>query len=175
MSADRRLTFVNRTWLEWFGANAGSGPIESALPGATARALAIHAGDALEGRQTHFELTLERETGVQRDVEGVFVPDLDSRGESRGFVAMLTALQALRDARPDILVADIGMPGEDGYWLVEQVRQDPALADLPAIALTAYARAEDRARSLEAGFQIHLTKPLDADELSAAVASLVTR
>ena len=67
------------------------------------------------------------------------------------------------------------MPGEDGYWLVEQVRRDPALADLPAIALTAYARAEDRARSLEAGFQIHLTKPLDADELSAAVASLVTR
>ena len=82
------------------------------------------------------------------------------------------ALQALRDARPDVLVADIGMPGEDGYWLVEQVRADPALADLPAIALTAFARAEDRARSLSAGFQAHLTKPLDADALTTEVASL---
>jgi CheY-like chemotaxis protein len=82
------------------------------------------------------------------------------------------ALQALLDERPDVLVADIGMPGEDGYWLVEQVRADPAMADLPAIALTAYARGEDRARSLAAGFHLHLTKPLDADDLVAAVASL---
>ena len=82
------------------------------------------------------------------------------------------ALQALRDARPDVLVADIGMPGEDGYWLVEQMRADPALAELPAIALTAYARPEDRARSLASGFQAHLTKPLDAEDLTAAVASL---
>ena len=81
------------------------------------------------------------------------------------------ALQALRDSRPDVLIADIGMPGEDGYWLVEQVRADSTLADLPAVALTAYARAEDRARALEAGFQAHLTKPLDADALTSAVAS----
>ncbi|MEX2270372.1 MAG: ATP-binding protein [Vicinamibacterales bacterium] len=98
---------------------------------------------------------------------------LETRGASvRTAPSARHALQALRDARPDVLVADIGMPGEDGYWLVEQVRRDPALADLPAIALTAYARAEDRARSLEAGYQIHLTKPLDADELTAALAAL---
>jgi signal transduction histidine kinase len=101
---------------------------------------------------------------------------LEARGAAvRTAPSARHALQALRDARPDVLVADIGMPGEDGYWLVEQVRRDPALADLPAIALTAYARAEDRAKSLDAGFQIHLTKPLDADELSSAVASLVHR
>ena len=82
------------------------------------------------------------------------------------------ALQVLRDGRPDVLVADIGMPGEDGYWLVEQVRADPTLADLPAVALTAYARPEDRTRSLAAGFQAHLTKPLDADELTSAVSML---
>jgi len=82
------------------------------------------------------------------------------------------ALQALRDARPDVLVADIGMPGEDGYWLVEQVRADATLSDLPAVALTAYARPEDRARSLAAGYQMHLTKPLDADQLTSAVSSL---
>ena len=81
------------------------------------------------------------------------------------------ALQALRDSRPDVLVADIGMPGEDGYWLVEQVRADPTLGDLPAVALTAYARAEDRSRALAAGYQAHLTKPLDPDALTTAVAS----
>ncbi len=98
---------------------------------------------------------------------------LETRGATvRTAPSARHALQALRDARPDVLVADIGMPGEDGYWLVEQVRADDALADLPAIALTAYARPEDRARSLAAGFLAHLTKPLDADALTSAVASL---
>ena len=98
---------------------------------------------------------------------------LEGRGASvRTASSARMALQALRDNPPDVLVADIGMPGEDGYWLVEQVRSDAALAAVPAVALTAYARPEDRARALSAGFQAHLTKPLDADALTAAVASL---
>jgi PAS domain S-box-containing protein len=126
-----------------------------------------------------------RRAGDIRDLSVVLVDDqpdalemtrllLETRGAHvRTAPSARHALQAIRDERPDVLIADIGMPGEDGHWLVTELRGDPALADLPAIALTAYARPEDRAKSEAAGFQAHLTKPLDADELTAAVASLV--
>ena len=75
---------------------------------------------------------------------------------------------------PDVLLADIGMPGEDGLALIERIRRSPD-ADtrrIPAIALTAYARAEDRARALEAGYHQHIAKPFAADELVRAIAAL---
>ena len=75
---------------------------------------------------------------------------------------------------PDVLVSDIGMPGTDGYALIRQLRSMPE-ADggrVPAIALTAFARNDDRARALAAGYQLHLGKPVDEDELVAAIASL---
>ena len=74
----------------------------------------------------------------------------------------------------DVLIADIGMPGEDGYALIRRVRalSAPHLASIPAAALTAFARAEDRQQALQAGFQMHLTKPIDARSLVAAVANL---
>ena len=76
-----------------------------------------------------------------------------------------------------MLVCDIGMPGVDGYELIRRVR---ALAPerggkTPAVALTAYAGAEDRIRALMAGYQIHLPKPVEPNELAAVVASLVGR
>ena len=76
----------------------------------------------------------------------------------------------------DVLLADIGMPGEDGYSLIQRVRAlcPPASASIPAAALTAFAREEDRERALRAGFQLHLTKPIDASALVAAVAALHT-
>lgn len=84
------------------------------------------------------------------------------------------AMQALRQTTEafDVLVSDIGMPGQDGYALVRQVRTVDALRDLPAIALTAYARAEDRARAIEEGFQMHVAKPVDPLELASVVANL---
>jgi signal transduction histidine kinase/CheY-like chemotaxis protein len=77
----------------------------------------------------------------------------------------------------DVLLADIGMPGEDGYSLIRRVRAlcPPDSASIPAAALTALARDEDRERALRAGFQLHLAKPIDASALVAAVASLNTR
>jgi signal transduction histidine kinase len=82
----------------------------------------------------------------------------------------LTQLQ--RDA-PDILVSDIGMPEMDGYALIRELRaMRGAMARLPAIALTAYARAEDRHHALLAGYQLHLAKPVSGDELVAGIASL---
>jgi PAS domain S-box-containing protein len=77
----------------------------------------------------------------------------------------------------DLLVSDIAMPGADGYELLARLREldDPALASLPAVALTAFARSEDRTRALRSGFLLHLSKPVEPAELVATVASAVNR
>src|SRR5205085_3790970 len=84
------------------------------------------------------------------------------------------ALDMVDTSRPDVLLADIGMAGTDGYELIRRVRQsaDRTIRDIPAAALTAYARAEDRMKSLQSGFQMHLAKPIDPAELIVAVAAL---
>ena len=84
------------------------------------------------------------------------------------------ALDSLRNHTFDLLLSDIGMPGMDGYALIQQVRAlTSPMGRIPAIAVTAYARAEDRQRSLLAGYQMHISKPLEAPELIAAIASLL--
>jgi CheY-like chemotaxis protein len=87
------------------------------------------------------------------------------------------ALEAIKRERPALLVSDIGMPDEDGYELMRKVRALPAQqgGKTPAIALTAYARTEDRLRALRAGYQMHVTKPVELAELAAVMASLVRR
>jgi CheY-like chemotaxis protein len=84
------------------------------------------------------------------------------------------ALQVLEHWIPEVLVSDIGMPDEDGYALIKKVRELDAMQPgwIPALALTAYANVEDRMRALSAGFQMHMAKPLDPEELVAVVASL---
>lgn len=84
------------------------------------------------------------------------------------------ALQALEIYQPDVIVSDIGMPDEDGYTLIRQVRALEAQRGkfFPAVALTAFARAEDCQQALMAGFQSHVTKPIQPAELVAVVASL---
>jgi CheY-like chemotaxis protein len=85
------------------------------------------------------------------------------------------ALGRIERDRPDVLVADIGMPGEDGYALLQRVRALPFEGGgaTPAIALTSYANAQDRLDALRAGFQMHVPKPASPAELAAAVARLV--
>jgi CheY-like chemotaxis protein len=86
------------------------------------------------------------------------------------------AMQRIRQSRPDVLLSDIAMPGEDGYDLIRQVRAlDDEMGPLPAAALTAFATATDRARTLLAGYQAHLPKPIEAAELGAVVAALAGR
>jgi CheY-like chemotaxis protein/two-component sensor histidine kinase len=87
------------------------------------------------------------------------------------------ALSALNGFRPDVLVSDVGMPDEDGYALVRQLRAREADrgGSIPAIALTGYVTPEDRARLLGAGFQMHLGKPVEPSDIVAAVASLAAR
>ena len=86
------------------------------------------------------------------------------------------ALDKLGSFRPSVLISDVGMPELDGYDLIREVRAMGLSArELPAIAVTAFARSEDAARSLAAGFQLHLSKPVDQDELIASVASIAHR
>jgi signal transduction histidine kinase/ActR/RegA family two-component response regulator len=87
------------------------------------------------------------------------------------------ALVALEEHKPDVLISDLGMPDEDGYGLIAKIRALPPErgGDIPAAALTAYARAEDRMRVLRSGFQFHLPKPVDSAELVTVVASLAGR
>jgi hypothetical protein len=87
--------------------------------------------------------------------------------------SVIEALQALQQLKPDVLISDIGMPGEDGYGLIRKLRALEAErgGKIPAIALTAYASGEERMRALSAGFQIHLPKPVEPAELIAVVAN----
>jgi CheY-like chemotaxis protein len=87
------------------------------------------------------------------------------------------AMEAIEKSPPDLIISDIGMPEEDGYELMRRIRQLPAEAGgrVPAIALTAYARVEDRMHALRAGYQMHVPKPVELAELAAVAASLVRR
>jgi CheY-like chemotaxis protein len=87
-----------------------------------------------------------------------------------------TALAQLESFKPQVLVSDIGMPSRDGYELIREVRsRGYSHQALPAVALTALAQPEDRRRALLAGYQIHVAKPVDSIELTAAIATLVGR
>jgi signal transduction histidine kinase/response regulator RpfG family c-di-GMP phosphodiesterase len=120
-------------------------------------------------------------------LEGLSILLVDDVADARGLIATVLrgsgavvhecgsaaeALDALDTRAADMLLSDIGMPYQDGYALIAEVRRRDAGRRLPAIALTAYATAEDRARALSAGFHLHLAKPVDNEQLIAAVASL---
>lgn len=110
------------------------------------------------------------------DGRQLMVRVLEGRGARVTAVARgAEALELLRKHSFDILVSDIGMPDLDGYELMRRVRELDSTrpGPIPAIAVTAYARAEDRQRSLLAGYQMHLAKPIEARELVAGIASLL--
>jgi PAS domain S-box-containing protein len=123
---------------------------------------------------------------------GVHVLAVDDEADSRGLLRVVLeaagatvttaasaaeALGLLETAAPDALVADIGMPEMDGFELIKHVRtlRNPVAAQVPAAALTAFARSEDRTKALQSGFEMHLAKPVDPGELVASVATLVRR
>ncbi|HEY3162251.1 MAG TPA: PAS domain S-box protein [Vicinamibacterales bacterium] len=111
------------------------------------------------------------------DALGLVREILESAGARvRTATSAREALESIEQDAPDVLVSDLGMPGMDGYEMIKRVRNmEGAARELPAAALTAYARSEDRARALRLGFEMHLAKPIDPSELIAAVASLARR
>ena len=123
-------------------------------------------------------------------LRGVNILVVDDEPDAREFVARVLmdneaavdvaggvdeALELMNRKLPHVLVSDIGMADRDGYELVAEVRARFDAKQLPAIAVTAFARAEDRRRALSAGFQLHVAKPVDPHELTLAVASLAGR
>jgi PAS domain S-box-containing protein len=126
------------------------------------------------------------------DLSGVRVLVVDDEPDARQLVALILqtcraevvtagsvdeAIAVLQSARPHVLVSDIGMPDQDGYELIQRIRKLPAVdgGEVPAIALSAFARSEDRRRAMMAGFQMHVAKPVDAAELIAVVGSMAGR
>jgi PAS domain S-box-containing protein len=120
---------------------------------------------------------------------GVHVLVVDDEPDARQLVKRLlqmagatvsmadSAFEAMRQIladKPDVLVCDVGMPGEDGYSFIRRLRtlQEEPAREVPAVALTAYARSEDRTKAIRSGFQNHLAKPVEAAELLAIVRSL---
>jgi signal transduction histidine kinase/ActR/RegA family two-component response regulator len=99
-----------------------------------------------------------------------------SGAEVTGADSARHALARLAESRADVIVSDIAMPGEDGLWLMHRVRTLPGrLGAIPAVALTALARSEDRKRAIDAGFQIHMAKPVRLTDLQAVVGELALR
>ncbi len=100
-----------------------------------------------------------------------------SGAEVRTSSSVADAMKSLREWRPDLLLTDINMPGEDGYSLIKKLRalKPEQGADIPAIALTAMAREEDSEQALSAGFQMHIPKPVDIEELAEAIVGLARK
>ncbi len=114
----------------------------------------------------------------EKDTRQLLVQALTFHGATVETAASASeALQVLEAKNPDVLVSDIGMPDEDGYTLIRKVRAlaDPQRRNVPAVALTAFTRAQDRMRALSAGYQNHVSKPVDLDELATVIASLTGR
>jgi CheY-like chemotaxis protein len=126
------------------------------------------------------------------DLSGIKVLVVDDQADARDLITrvlaecgaeVLTAsaaeeaLRLVEHERPNVLLSDIGMPDVDGYELIRRVRRLGPIRGgrLPAIALTAYARSEDRTNALRAGFAAHVSKPVEPAELVATVASVAGR
>ncbi|MBD2043862.1 response regulator [Microcoleus sp. FACHB-672] len=125
-------------------------------------------------------------------LEGLQLLVVDDEADSRVFLTTVleqcgasvravassdSAIEAIKFLKPDVLLSDIGMPEEDGYTFIRKVRalSPDQGGKIPAVALTAYARAEDRMRAIAAGFQMHIPKPVEPAELATVVASLAGR
>jgi signal transduction histidine kinase/CHASE1-domain containing sensor protein/ActR/RegA family two-component response regulator len=144
----------------------------SPAPAAAARADAVpdrHTADALRGARV---LVVDDEADSLEMVATV----LEHAGaEVRTADSAAAALEILGAFEPDVVLSDIEMPGDDGYTLIRRIRErgSDLAAAVPAIALTAYGRTEDRVRALASGFQDHVTKPFDPHALVAAIGTLV--
>ena len=134
-----------------------------------------------------------KRAGAVGRLEGVHVLVVDEQEDARELVATVlecsgakvsqaesvsAAMRIVSTAPLSVIVSDIGMPGEDGYAFLHRLRaigHSPRSRELPALALTAFARAEDRDKALAAGFQEHVAKPIDPARLVDVVAGLVLR
>ena len=182
LSIVRQLVEMHRGSVRADSAGEGKGAtftIELPLSVSAPRAEAASDGDSAHEQDTNSMLALMGVTVLLVEDEPMTRQMLATVLEANGASvtqagAVPEALRTLEKADVDVIVSDIGMPGEDGYSLIRQVRaaERERTSVTPAIALTAFARGEDRRRALREGFQLHLTKPVDPAALAAAVATL---
>ena len=147
--------------------------------------------EALQRRE-HPRTELRQPLAVAADLQGVHVLALDDEEdaltllrvvlETAGatvttFGSPVAALDRIEDVKPQVLIVDLGMPEMDGFEFIKRVRSsgDSSIQHIPAAALTAFARSEDRTKALRSGFEMHLSKPVDPGELVASVATLARR
>jgi len=152
--------------------------------------LAVHfdQGELLEDRRAHAAALASDSV----DLTGLKVLIVDDESDTRLVVSRLLgecgaevigaasaaeAMSILQTQKPDVLIGDIGMPEMDGYQMIKRIRSLPAAAggEIPAIALTAFSRVEDRRRALLAGYQYHVGKPVEVSELTATIATITKR
>jgi CheY-like chemotaxis protein len=130
----------------------------------------------LEGERMHRGMTRARVVLVENDPDSleVFSILLGEKYAVCGYASAVEALQAIEAAKPDVLVLDIGMHPIDGMQCLEAIRATPGYSDIPAVALTGFARDVERQSFLDGGFQAVVVKPmLDSGELMAAIDRLV--
>jgi CheY-like chemotaxis protein/anti-sigma regulatory factor (Ser/Thr protein kinase) len=111
----------------------------------------------------------------EADTLTMFRDALEAAGAHvRALATGAEAVSEMEQWRPDLVVTDLGLPGMDGYELLKAIREMAAHRNVPAVAVSAYARPEDRSRALAAGFQVHLAKPIDPATLVRALAAAVS-
>jgi signal transduction histidine kinase/CheY-like chemotaxis protein len=149
-------------------------PVGAAAPiGVKAKRMIFHEGESLKIRGTRL-LVVEDDASTRETLTDVLThAGADVRAADGGEAA----LRLLSEFRPDVLVCDIAMPQEDGCALLRRIRAlgPKEGGDIRALALTAFAGEEDRQRTREAGFETHLVKPIDIDQLVTAVSALLPR
>jgi CheY-like chemotaxis protein len=119
-------------------------------------------------------LVVDDEEGAREVASAILT---QAQAEVRTAASAVDALKVMDEWQPEVLVADIGMPDVDGYEFIRRVRArgPQGGGDVPAAALTAYARIQDRMRVLSAGYQMHVPKPIQPEELVTVVASMAKR
>jgi PAS domain S-box-containing protein len=191
LSIVRQLVELHGGTVTAFSDGAGKGStFQVVLPLPTKAALPVTQADPSQPRRSP-PLHAEMSPAPNANLQGVKVLVVDDEADARSLIERLLhdcdatvttaasakeALDVLARDRPDVLISDIGMPKEDGYSLMRRIRRlKDERGRLPAIALTAYARVEDRVKAMEAGYQLHLAKPIEASTLIAMVATLSKR
>jgi CheY-like chemotaxis protein len=144
------------------------------LPSIARRATDMSARQPVESTPVSLHGTCILVVDDDPDAREVVREMLEGAGANVATTASARDTRALIDRlHPDVLIADIGMPDEDGYSLIESVRAGERGIRLPAIALTAHARAEDVERALASGFEVHVAKPVDPSELLSTISTLL--
>ena len=175
------------------------GTVEATSPGEGAGAtfrialpvMIVHAHDHREHRHHPQSESVEPLTELA-DLQGVRVVAIDDEPDALSLLRIVLeaagaevetvsqaslAIERIGSVRPHALIIDIGMPDMDGFQLIERIRasEDEVIRNVPAAALTAFARSEDRTKALRSGFELHLSKPIDPAELVASIVTLARR